>query len=51
MPGKAGELFSELNLDNAVVVEGPLTVGWHAESPYDVIFIDGMITTVLSEVF
>ena len=48
---KAGELFSELKLDNAVVVEGPLTDGWQAESPYNVIFIDGMIAEVPSEIF
>ena len=43
---KAGELFSELNLDNAVIVEGPLVEGWAAESPYDVILLDGMISEV-----
>ena len=49
--GKASQLLSELNLDNAVVVEGPLTAGWQAESPYNVIFIDGMISAVPSEIF
>lgn len=48
---KAGALFSELNLDNAVVVEGPLTQGWKAESPYDVIFIDGMVSEIPDAVF
>ena len=43
---QAGELFNEFNLDNAVVVEGPLTEGWAAESPYDVILIDGAVPEV-----
>jgi protein-L-isoaspartate(D-aspartate) O-methyltransferase len=48
---KAGELFAEFNLDNAVVVEGPLTQGWKAESPYNVIFIDGMVSEIPNAVF
>ena len=47
----AGELFSELSFDNAVLVEGDLTRGWHKESPYDVIFIDGMVSSVPGELF
>jgi protein-L-isoaspartate(D-aspartate) O-methyltransferase len=48
---KAGELLAELNLDNAVVVEGDVTVGWAAESPYDIIFIDGMVAEVPNTLF
>jgi protein-L-isoaspartate(D-aspartate) O-methyltransferase len=48
---KAGELLAELNLDNAVVVEGDVTRGWVAESPYDIIFIDGMVAEVPSSIF
>jgi protein-L-isoaspartate(D-aspartate) O-methyltransferase len=47
----AGALFSELSLDNAVVVEGPLTEGWKAEGPYNVIFFDGMISEIPSAIF
>ncbi|PPR56882.1 MAG: Protein-L-isoaspartate O-methyltransferase [Alphaproteobacteria bacterium MarineAlpha4_Bin2] len=47
---KADELFAELDLDNAVVVEGQLVDGWGAESPYDVIFFDGMISEVPSSI-
>ena len=45
----AGELFSELSFDNAVLVEGDLRRGWRKESPYDVIFIDGMVSKVPDE--
>ena len=47
----AGELFSELSFDNAVLVEGNLKGGWENESPYDVIFIDGMVSSVPDELF
>ena len=47
----AGELFSELSFDNAVLVEGDLRRGWRKESPYDVIFIDGMVSNVPNELF
>lgn len=48
---KSSELFAELSLDNAVVVEGPLPEGWKAESPYNVIFVDGMISEVPNQIF
>jgi len=47
----AGQLFSELSFDNAVLVEGKLREGWRKESPYDVIFIDGMVSDVPNELF
>lgn len=47
----AGELFSELSFDNAVLVEGELRRGWKKESPYDVIFIDGMVSDIPDELF
>lgn len=47
---QAGELLAELNLDNAVVVEGPLQDGWPDESPYDVILFDGAVPEVPSAV-
>ena len=47
----ASRLFSDLNLDNSVVVEGVLTSGWNAESPYNVILIDGMIEEVPTVIF
>lgn len=43
---QAGEAFNELNLDNAVVLEGPLPDGWPDQSPYDVILIDGAVAEV-----
>lgn len=51
MARKASELFAELDLDNAVVVEGSLTEGWPAESPYDVILIDGGVPEVPQALF
>ena len=48
---RAGSLFSDLNLDNAVVVEGALAEGWKAESPYNVIFIDGMVEDISPKIF
>ena len=48
---KAGELFADMNIDKAVVVEGPLPDGWPDESHYDVIFIDGMIAQVPDAIF
>ncbi len=33
--------LSELELDNAVVVEGPLEQGWPAQAPYDAILLGG----------
>ena len=43
---RAGDLLTELSLDNAVVVEGPLTAGWAKEGPYDVILMDGAVAEV-----
>ncbi|HXV25994.1 MAG TPA: protein-L-isoaspartate O-methyltransferase [Alphaproteobacteria bacterium] len=38
---RAGAALSELALDNAVVVEGPLEQGWPAQAPYDVVMLGG----------
>ncbi|MDP6389954.1 MAG: protein-L-isoaspartate O-methyltransferase [Alphaproteobacteria bacterium] len=47
---RAGDLLTELSLDNAVVVEGPLTAGWAKEGPYDVILMDGAVAEVPEEI-
>lgn len=39
----ASELLVELGTENAVVVDGPLTKGFAAEGPYDVVVIDGAV--------
>ncbi|MBT5107845.1 MAG: protein-L-isoaspartate O-methyltransferase [Rhodospirillaceae bacterium] len=48
-PGLAAEatrVLSELAVDNAVVVEGPLEGGWAKEGPYNAIFIDGGVMDI-----
>jgi protein-L-isoaspartate(D-aspartate) O-methyltransferase len=43
---KANEAFARLELDNAVVVEGPLASGYPAQAPFDVIVIEGGVPEV-----
>lgn len=38
---RAGALLSELSIDNAAVVEGPLPAGYPSQGPYDLILFDG----------
>ena len=42
----ATRVLSELAIDNAIVVEGPLEGGWAKEGPYNAIFIDGGVTDI-----
>ncbi|WP_434051997.1 MAG: protein-L-isoaspartate O-methyltransferase [Roseibium sp.] len=39
----ASESLVELGIENAVVVDGPLTEGYASEGPYDAIFVDGAV--------
>ena len=41
LAGDADAALSELGVDNAAVVEGPLAEGWAAQAPYDVILFSG----------
>src|SRR5690349_13526430 len=43
---RAGAVFSELAIDNATVVEGPLNAGCAKHAPYNVIHLDGAIEQV-----
>ena len=43
---RASKLLTELELDNAPVVSGPLTDGYPSEGPYDVIIIEGGVPFV-----
>ena len=43
---KAGTNFATLQIDNAVVVEGPLRVGCPRHAPYDVILIEGAVPEI-----
>lgn len=40
---RAGAAFSELGIDNAAIIEGPLPAGCAKHAPYDVIYLDGSI--------
>lgn len=43
---KASAALSELGIDNAAVVQGPLDLGYPAQAPYDVIVFSGAIADV-----
>jgi protein-L-isoaspartate(D-aspartate) O-methyltransferase len=42
----AAENLAAVGARNVTVVTGPLTQGWPAAAPYDVIFVDGAVETV-----
>tara|TARA_R110002110_G_scaffold59726_3_gene168704 strand:+ start:1955 stop:2617 length:663 start_codon:yes stop_codon:yes gene_type:complete len=46
LAARAGATLSDLGVDNAVIVAGPLTEGYVKQAPYDVIFVNGMIASV-----
>lgn len=46
----ATERLTALEVDNAVIVEGPLGDGYPAQGPYDVILIGGAVPAVPSEI-
>jgi len=46
LAARASELLSQQNADNVAVVTGPLNEGWVAEAPYNVIFVNGMVSSV-----
>lgn len=48
---RAGAAFSELAIDNAAVVEGPLGAGCAKHAPYDVVFLDGSVEQVPQALF
>jgi protein-L-isoaspartate(D-aspartate) O-methyltransferase len=43
---RATETLAQLEIDNAVVVEGPLAGGYPAHAPYDVILLEGSVPEV-----
>ncbi len=43
LAAKAAGILSELEIDNAVVVTGPLAHGYAKEGPFDVIFVGGAV--------
>jgi len=48
LAGRATTSLTELAVDNAVVVEGPLDQGYGAQAPYDVIFLGGTVPEIPS---
>ncbi|MEP2829076.1 protein-L-isoaspartate O-methyltransferase [Parvibaculum sp.] len=46
LAAQAGATLSDLSVDNAVVVTGALPEGYAKQAPYDVIFINGMVSSV-----
>ncbi len=47
---QAAKNLAELEIDNAVVLNGPMKTGYPGEGPYDVIFINGSVSEVPSEI-
>lgn len=48
---RMSEVFTDLALDNTVIVTGEHAAGWPKESPYDVILIDGSVPEVPQTLF
>jgi protein-L-isoaspartate(D-aspartate) O-methyltransferase len=46
MARQAGETLIRLQIDNVVVVDGPLGEGYPAQAPYDVILIEGAVPEI-----
>lgn len=46
LAAQAGATLSDLGVDNAVIVVGPLAEGYRKQAPYDVIFMNGMVSSV-----
>ena len=47
LAAEANRTLSELEIDNAVVVEGPLTEGYPKQAPYNVIVLGGAVAEIL----
>jgi protein-L-isoaspartate(D-aspartate) O-methyltransferase len=46
LAGKAAENLAAIGASNVAVATGPLTQGWQADAPYDVIFVNGATEVV-----
>ena len=44
-------ILSELEIDNAALVAGPLTAGYRKQAPYNVVLVDGAVDAVPSSLF
>lgn len=47
---RAGELFDELGIENAVAIEANMAKGYPDQAPYDVILINGSVAAVPSHI-
>ena len=43
LAGRAAATFTDLGIDNALIVEGPAHAGYPNQAPYDVILFDGAV--------
>ena len=50
LAARASGLFAELEIDNAVAVEGSLDEGYAEQGPYDLVFFEGTIADVPSKI-
>ncbi|MBX3491716.1 MAG: protein-L-isoaspartate O-methyltransferase [Parvibaculum sp.] len=46
LAARAGATLSDLGVDNAVVVAGPLNEGYAKQAPYDAIFLNGSVGAI-----
>ncbi|MFQ6018971.1 MAG: protein-L-isoaspartate O-methyltransferase, partial [Kiloniellaceae bacterium] len=46
LAAKANRILADLGIDNAVVVEGPLTEGYPKQAPYNVIVLGGAVAEI-----
>jgi protein-L-isoaspartate(D-aspartate) O-methyltransferase len=46
MAARAAKTLADLDIDNAIVVQGPLAAGWAAQAPYGMILINGAVLEV-----
>jgi len=50
MAQRAGKALSNLEIDNVVIIDGPLNEGYAKQAPYDVIFFDGAVSEMPAEI-
>jgi protein-L-isoaspartate(D-aspartate) O-methyltransferase len=46
MAARAAKTLADLDIENALVVQGPLAAGWPAQAPYGMILINGAVPEV-----
>ena len=51
LAAKAQSVLSSLGYDTVAVVEGPLSAGYPAQAPYDVILLEGAVESIPQALF